>query len=214
MSFGKCCLILLLAFLVATGGLWLSRSLWLQALGSWLITDSEPEKVDAIVAASGDQDRRKIACDLYQQGFSDYLIFNVSDTSYYFGRPIDPVTSVKEYADLRGVPDSALILNKDIGSTFEDAFASLNTCRRMQFKSIMVVTSAFNSRRLNLTYRKIFAKSGIETLVFALPAEEEGMSADKWWQREKELIAVNNEYIKLLYYIYRLYLSDMPQLDK
>ena len=214
MSFGKCCLILLITFAIVTSSLWLSHPLWLQALGSWLIIEDEPEHVDALVAASGDQDRRKIACNLFQEGFSDYLIFNVSDTSYYFGRPIDPVTSVKEYAETREIPDSVLIINKDIGSTFEDALATLQTARQMRFKSIMVVTSAFNSRRLKLTYRKIFAKSGIKTLIFALPAEEDGMSVENWWKRERELITVNNEYIKLMYYIYRLYISGIPQRNK
>ncbi|MEA2062838.1 MAG: hypothetical protein U9P14_03995, partial [Gemmatimonadota bacterium] len=91
----------------------------LGALGSYLVVDEPPETVEAIVAVSGEHRRRRTAMDLYQEGWAELLIFNVSDTTYYFGAPIDPVSSVVASAAERGIPSDSIVINSPICSTYE-----------------------------------------------------------------------------------------------
>jgi uncharacterized SAM-binding protein YcdF (DUF218 family) len=173
---------------------------WLTAIASVLAVDEPPRCVDAIVAVSGDHHRRQLAMDLYNQGYARLLIFNVSDTVYYFGAEIDPVASVRDDASRRGIPLASIVTNKGINSTFEDALATRETVRRLRLKSLLVVTSHFNSRRARFAYRKVMNDMELDFCFCSVPPEVEKMSVDRWWSRERELVTVVNEYIKLILY--------------
>ena len=176
---------------------------WLAELASALAVDGPPKYADAVVAVSGNHFRRQLAMDLYQSGYAGLLIFNVSDTSYYFGYAIDPAASVLEAASRRGIPGDSIVINSDINSTFEDALATRQTVRRLGLKSLLVVTSYFNTRRTRFAYRRVMEGLGLELSFCAVPPETEKMSPDRWWTRERELVTVVNEYIKLVFYYFK-----------
>jgi len=180
----------------------------LQATGEYLVFSDSLCSADAIVAVSGEESRRLTAIDLYKQGYAARLIFNVSDTTYFFGQPIDPVVSVLQDAARHGVPDSEITINRDIGSTWEDANATRRTALNEDLHSILVVSSPFNMRRAALTYRKVFEKDNIRLTFVSVPLESEKISLDHWWTRERELILVNNEYIKLILYYFKYFRSS------
>jgi uncharacterized SAM-binding protein YcdF (DUF218 family) len=182
----------------------------LKTAAEYLYFSDAPVHADAIVAVSGERSRCQAAMDLYKQGFAPLLIFNVSDTTYYFGQPIDPVESVREDAARNGIPDSALVINRDIGSTWEDAHATRQTVRELALHSLIVVSSPFNMRRAALTYRKAFKADSLRFTFVSVPLEEEKISLDSWWTRERELILVNNEYLKLVLYYFKYFRPDSP----
>lgn len=176
----------------------------------YLYFSEAPVQSDAIVAVSGERSRCLTAMDLYRQGYAPLLIFNVSDTTYYFGQPIDPVESVRQDAARNGIPDSALAINRDIGSTWEDANATRQTVRKLGLRSLIVVSSPFNMRRAELTYRKVFKAEGARLTFVSAPLEEEKISLDSWWTRERELVLVNNEYLKLVLYYFKYLRPENP----
>ncbi len=186
--------------LALTTLLWLSHLWWLTEIGRWLVVDQQPVTSDAIVAVAGQNRRRSHAIELYGQGYAGRLIFNVSDTTYYFGQPIDPVTSVLEDLDSHGVPRERVIINRDVISTWNDAQATLQTARGQQFVSLIVVSSPLHMRRVKMCFERVFAGSEIELTYCSVPLERDKIELERWWTREREFIKVFNEYLKLIFY--------------
>ena len=172
----------------------------------YLVLNQPPEPSDAIVTVSGEQSRRAWAVELYRRGYSGLLIFNVSDTTYYFGRAIDPVESIRQMAAGAGIPVRSLVFNTQVNSTWEDALATRETVLRLGLKSILVVSSPFNMRRAWLTYNHVLEDLPVGLRFCAVPWEMEKLSPQDWWSRERELQLVVNEYIKILLYYFKYFL--------
>ena len=197
------CLALALVLAAGLATLALTYRCWLTAIATALALDEPPVCADAIVAVSGNQFRRQLAMDLYQSGYAGRLIFNVSDTTYYFGSAIDPVASILEAASRRGIPGDSIVVNKDISSTFEDALATRETVCRLGLNSLLVVTSYFNSRRTGVAYRRVMEGMELDLSFCSVPPGDEKMSLNRWWTRERELVTVVNEYLKLIFYYFK-----------
>ena len=194
------CLALALVLAGGLATLALTYRCWLTAIATALALDDPPVCADAIVAVSGNQFRRQLAMDLYQRGYAGLLIFNVSDTTYYFGSAIDPVASILQAASRRGIPRDSIVINKDISSTLEDALATRETVSRLGLNSLLVVTSYFNSRRTGFAYRRVMEGVELDLSFCSVPPGDEKMSLNGWWTRERELVVVVNEYLKLIFY--------------
>ncbi len=180
--------------------LWLSHGLWLGAIGSWLVVDQEPVGSDAIVAVAGQSRRRDHAIKLLGQGYASHLIFNVSDTTYYFGQPIDPVTSVLEGLDSHGIPRHRATINREVSSTWNDAQVTLVNASELELASLIVVSSPFHMRRVKMCFERVFEGSEVRLTYCCVPLELERIKLEGWWTREREFIKVVNEYLKLLFY--------------
>lgn len=178
----------------------------LDQIGEYLILNQHPANSDAIVAISGEQSRRAWAIELYQRGYSSLLIVNVSDTTYFFGKAIDPVESIRQMASGAGIPAEALVINSQIRSTWEDALATRESVLRLGLKSIMVVSSPFNMRRVWLTYNHVLGDLPVDLRFCAVPWEMEKLSPKNWWDRERELQLVVNEHLKILFYRFKYFL--------
>ncbi|HUU29457.1 MAG TPA: YdcF family protein [archaeon] len=197
------CLAIPLVIILFAG---LTHRWWLSQIGTYLVLDEPPIHSDAIVAVSGEESRRIWALNLYKQGVSSLLIFNLSDTTFVFGRAIDSRSSVLEMAAEYGVPADSIILNSDILSTWDDALATRATVERLGLSSLLVVSSPFNMRRVALTYRHLLKDLPVRMRFCSVPLEKEKLSLDAWWTRERELQLVNNEYIKIVFYYFKYFL--------
>ena len=186
--------------------LWLSHPWWLSRIGGYLVLNQSPVVSDAVVAVSGDHSRRRWAISLYQQGVAGLLIFNLSDTSYVFGLRMDPLSSVRQLAAYHHIPLDSIIINTDISSTWEDALATRETVKRLGLNSIVVVSSPFNMRRVYLTYRHLFSGLPVRMRFCSVPLENEKLSLENWWKRERELQLVVNEYLKIIFYYFKYFL--------
>jgi uncharacterized SAM-binding protein YcdF (DUF218 family) len=178
----------------------------LDQIGDYLVLDQPPEPSDAIVAISGEQSRRAWAIELYRRGHSNLLIFNVSDTTYFFGQAIDPVESVRQMTLEAGIPAKSLVINTQVKSTWEDALATRESVLRLGLKSIIVVSSPFNMRRVWLTYNHVLEGVPVNLRFCAVPWEIERLSPQEWWKNERELQLVVNEYLKISFYYFKYFL--------
>jgi uncharacterized SAM-binding protein YcdF (DUF218 family) len=190
---------------VLSAMLWLSHDWWLTAMGRWLVVDQQPLTSDAIVAVAGQSRRRDYAVELFSQGYASRLIFNVSDTTYYFGQPIDPVTSVLENLDSRGVSRARAIINRDVTSTWCDALVTLQTAREQELSSLIVVSSPLHMRRVKMCFESIFDGSAIRLTYCPVPLCRDKIEIENWWTREREFIKVYNEYLKLIFYQFKYF---------
>jgi uncharacterized SAM-binding protein YcdF (DUF218 family) len=86
-------------------------------------------------------------------------------------------------------------------STFEESEEILTYCINHNLKEISVVSSDFHLRRMSLVFGEKFQEKGI--LVHFFGTETKDFKAESWWTFEAGLITTINEYIKLVYYVFK-----------
>lgn len=98
------------------------------------------------------------------------------------------------------ISDSTKVTLLKIGtSTFEESEAILAFCKAEKLTECVIISSKFHTRRIKNSFKKKFEKEGIK--IYITGAASSSYEEDNWWKSENGLIALNNEYIKLLYYL-------------
>jgi uncharacterized SAM-binding protein YcdF (DUF218 family) len=174
----------------------------LQSFSNFLMKQDVPEKADAMIVLSGNAfDRGNEGARLYRAGFTPRIICPGGNLEYLFvivGDSIYESDMCKKNIAKNGVPDSLITAIHYGTSTAEEADTILGYCRVHHLKKILVVSSLFHTRRAGNVYKKRFSKEGITVLMRG--AHDSIYDEQHWWQSEYGLIALNNEYVKLLYY--------------
>lgn len=203
---------LLLAFVLVV--FVLPYQFWLMKIAQFLIVADKPEKCDVIVALAYPRDMRvRHAVKLYQQGYGDYVAFNFGVgprthvPNIFRNEPKDsPRAIARGFATEQGVPPEKVIVQGDTTGTFDEAVQLKQLMRQRGFRSALIVTSALHTRRAAMVFHKVFRGENVRLLFYGVPVEEEKMSLDRWWTREDELITINNEWVKLIFYFFKYYL--------
>jgi hypothetical protein len=86
-------------------------------------------------------------------------------------------------------------------STYEESEEILAYCINNNLKEISVVSSDFHLRRMSLVFAEKFQEKGIVVHFFG--TETKYFKAESWWTFEAGLITTFNEYIKLVYYVFK-----------
>lgn len=86
-------------------------------------------------------------------------------------------------------------------STFEESEEILAYCTTHNLKEISVVSSDFHLHRMSMVFGKKFREKGI--LVHFFGTETKDFKAQSWWTFEAGLITTFNEYIKIVYYVFK-----------
>ncbi len=86
-------------------------------------------------------------------------------------------------------------------STYVESEEILAYCTNHNLKEISVVSSDFHLRRMSLVFGDKFQEKGI--LVHFFGTETKDFKAQSWWTFEAGLITTLNEYIKLVYYVFK-----------
>jgi uncharacterized SAM-binding protein YcdF (DUF218 family) len=76
----------------------------------------------------------------------------------------------------------------------------------------LLVTDPYHARRSLWTFRTTLAGTALD--VSPAPVVDGWFSADHWWQTEDGFVAVDEEYIKLVYYLLRGYVSPSAITEK
>ena len=183
--------------LVLGMALWLSRGGWLSALYNFLDVSQPPQQADFIVLLGGGPNRAQAAVELYRQGFAPWVIISGGPLVDY---GIECSTTLLALDDVQrmGLPTSVVLLSGEATSTWEEAQQVLALLHQEGARSALLVTDPFHTRRVRGTYRRLQTDQPIE-LTFV--AAEATFPTDRWWRSEKGLIAVQNEYVKLVYYL-------------
>ena len=86
-------------------------------------------------------------------------------------------------------------------STYEESEEILTYCINHNLKEISVVSSDFHLRRMSMVFGEKFQEKGI--LVHFFGTETKDFKAESWWTFEAGLITTFNEYIKIVYYVFK-----------
>lgn len=176
----------------------------LQSVGRFLIKEDKLAKSDAIFVLGGNIfDRSTHGVYLYQQDYADVII-PLGETiekvlmAANVNKP-DAVLSKEYMMSELNTPNEVIIPLIKGTSTKEEAEAILAYSLENNYKKIIIVSDKFHLRRISNTFKADFKTKGIDVLLSGAP--NSSYREDFWWKYEQGLIMVNNEYIKLLYYL-------------
>ena len=183
------------------------RSQILTGIADCLIVSDKLEPADVIVLLNSEVNTRPfLASELYQQGLAPVIVIARSESTPTVDLglvPNDTDISVGVMEKL-GVPaDKVAILPFPGGvtSTFDEATAVRQYVIAYQTHRIILVASAFQSRRARWTFEKVLAGLPVTLEMVAVPYA--GFDQTNWWKNETGLITLNNEYIKWFYYLFK-----------
>lgn len=162
---------------------------------------------DAIIVPSGSfPDRILEAVALYEQGAAPRILLCRERESPAFRRLRELGVEVPHGYDLNrtvaaelGVPPEALVVvDQPPGSTLSEARRVLRYAREQGYRSVLVVTSKYHTRRAGYIYRHL---AGDSMRVIVRPAREDAFRADSWWRNRAMTRRVIIEYQKLLVFL-------------
>jgi len=183
-------IIVVLFLLIILWMLYLVRAPILRFIGeSWIVED-QLERSDAIIMLSDDNfyaDRATRAAELFRQGLAPEIVAS--------GRRLRPFAGIAELMvhDLveRGVPkDKIEAFPQDADNTREEAMALSQFVARKKWRSVIVVTSNYHTRRGRYIFHRVFPPT---VRVRVASARDGDFDPEQWWQHRKSIKKLTNE---------------------
>jgi uncharacterized SAM-binding protein YcdF (DUF218 family) len=182
---------------------WSLRFMFLGALGRFLITADPPGNADALYVLGGaPTDRGTEAARLLSEDRSLVMICTgepVPGPLKAIGLQMTEAALTRRAAMAAGADSSRITLLPYGTSTWEEALPILVHARAAHHDTIVILSSEFHLRRVRWVFRERFEGSGITVRFHAAAGQD--YVAEHWWRSEQGLIMVNNEYVKLAYYL-------------
>ena len=187
--------------------LWMFRVSILQVTAEFLVIDDIPEGSRfAVLLAGGNNLRPRRAAELFHQGVVESILVCQVQVNEFENETIVPNVTTQQIEALEGhgVPRTAIVVlpgKLGVTSTYDEAVAVKSYIEEQQYGDpLVVVTNAFHSRRARWIFRRVLRAHGV---VGATTAGYDGFDETDWWKHENGLVTVNNEYIKLAFYLVR-----------
>jgi uncharacterized SAM-binding protein YcdF (DUF218 family) len=154
----------------------------LRFMGESWVVDEPAAHADALVVLSDDNfyaDRATHGAELFRQGVAPLVVAS--------GRRLRPNAGISELMehDLieRGVPKEKILrLSHDADSTKEEAETVAKLAKERHWKSIVVVTSNYHTRRTRYIYSRVFP-AGISVSVAS--ARDVSFDPERWWEKRE-----------------------------
>jgi uncharacterized SAM-binding protein YcdF (DUF218 family) len=183
------------------------RSQILTGIANYLIINDRLQPADAIFLLNSEYDTRPFrASELYKQGLAPVVVIARAENTPVVDLgllPNDTDISVGVMEKLSVPSEKIIILPVPGGatSTFDEAAALKQYIEQNRVLRIILVTSAFHTRRARWIFEKTLA--GLPVKLELAPVPYMGFDQTNWWKNETGLITLNNEYIKLVYYYFK-----------
>lgn len=173
-----------------------------------LIVRSDPSQADAIIVLAGSAtylERTHHAMQLFNAKRAP-LIALTNDglrSGWSSEQQRNPLFAELATVELQkgGVPPEKIEMVPGlVTNTFNEVKRVRDYARERQLKSILVVTSAYQSRRALWTLQHVFAGSGVAVAVDPAPPGEQSPRPAAWWWHRFGWKSVPLEYAKIIYY--------------
>jgi uncharacterized SAM-binding protein YcdF (DUF218 family) len=173
-----------------------------------LIVRMPLERADAIVVLSGSAayvERTRWAAHLYSVGRAPVIILTNDNQmgGWSEAQQRNPLFSERARDELlaAGVPASRIeIAPGAITNTYDECVSLREHAERRGQRSLLIVTSAYHSRRALWTLEQVFRGSGISLGMETVMPGEQMPSPGVWWFSRSGWRGVALEYPKLVYY--------------
>jgi len=184
--------LLFLALLCFT--IYLARHPLMRLAGEWLVVEDSLEKCDAIILLSDDNfyaDRATRAAELYRQNLAPIVVAS--------GLRLRPYAGISELMthDLieRGVPKERIVpFPQDADNTREEAEALKAFVAQKGWKSVIVVTSNYHTRRARYIFRKVIPS---ETKIAMASARDGDFDPSNWFEHRRAVKRFEHEVFAL-----------------
>lgn len=187
--------------------------LWGAAWGAaqWLIVSADLPRADAIVVLAGSSaytERALHAAKLFGEGRAPVILLtNDGQHSHWSDEQQRNPTFVERAAEelrLAGVPaDKIKVLPQAVSSTYEESVLLREYTTAHHIHSILLVTSAYHSRRALWTMRRALRGSGVSIGLSAATSGRGMPPPMTWWWHAPGWRIVAGEYLKFAYYALR-----------
>lgn len=196
--------------IIATSAiLFLSREHLLRQIGHFLVFEQTPQKSDVIVVLNGrDTERSLAAVDLYNRGYSKLVVMarrSKQPGSDEFWKRVGKDWNSKIFfqraIEAMGISEHSFkLIGNGVTSTYDEAKVTKRFVKGNGYKSILLVTSKWHSKRAYLTFRSVF-KGHDEVEIIPHASKYDSFDPDAWWKNENDAESVFREYARLIYYI-------------
>ncbi|NNE55784.1 MAG: YdcF family protein [Flavobacteriales bacterium] len=177
----------------------------LRGFGNHLIDEDPLTHSNAIAVLGGNSVERGLyAAHLYDQGIAPQIICtggNIPGVLEALDTTLFEAEITKQILVNAGIPAERITILTESTSTFEESEEIFNWCHAQGIDTITIVSSRFHTRRVRNVFESLF-DHGTTVPVFS-GAPSTRYDESEWWKSEEGLIMVNNEYMKLLYYLFK-----------
>lgn len=198
---------------VKRGGRWALLLLVAWPLFAWvaakaLIVNSELPHADAVAVLAGSStyvERTRRAAQLFQEGRAPSILLTNDNLKSEWSKEQqrNPLFVDRAIDELKrqGVPaDRIEIVPGAVFGTYDEVVRLRDYANHRGLRSILVVTSAYQSRRALWTLQRVFSTSDIK---IGIDAAEPGLQSPRpetWWWHRFGWKLVPTEYVKIIYY--------------
>ena len=193
--------ILLCCILIWPFAAWLGAKL--------LIIEAPLAKADAIVVLGGSanyKERAREAARLLLEGHSQRILItndnmrgpwsSVEQRNLFFYE-----RSLEEIKNAGVPPERVEVLLKPVANTHEEAELVKQYAVDHGWQSILIVTSAYHSRRALWTFSRVFRDSGLQVGLTPVSPGIDSPRPATWWLSARGWRLVPTEYVKMIYYV-------------
>jgi uncharacterized SAM-binding protein YcdF (DUF218 family) len=175
----------------------------------FLIAEARLDKADAIVVLGGSatyKERTHEAARLLFEGRSQLILITNDNQRgpwssadqrnlYFYERSFEAL-------EKSGVPSQNIeVLATPVTSTYEEAQVVKEYAQQRGLHSILIVTSAYHSRRALWVFSRVFRDTGISIGLTSVPPGQQTPPAATWWLSVRGWKLVPVEYVKMVYYM-------------
>jgi uncharacterized SAM-binding protein YcdF (DUF218 family) len=142
-----------------------SHSLWLPSVGSFLIVADPLQPADALVALTGGRERVVYGALLFCEGYARWFVatnmpLNAPGIRSSYGE------LVRQEAIWQGVPEERILVVPGIvETTYQEAMAVERLAQEQGWRSLIVVTSPYHTRRARMAFGDVFRGADIRVVV-------------------------------------------------
>lgn len=184
--------------------------LFARFLATALIIEKPLEKADVILILGGSsvyQERTQKAAIVYHQSIAPTIVLTDDEGRAGWSRKdkINPffVDLAKQSLIAQGIAPESIEIIKPRGSgTIYEAQILRDKAREKNWKRILIVTSAYHTRRSLWTFERVFAEENLsaEFGIVAAPTGQQTPQPFLWWLSPFGWEVVAGEYVKSFYY--------------
>jgi uncharacterized SAM-binding protein YcdF (DUF218 family) len=174
----------------------------------FLIVEADVAAADAIVVLSGSStyvERAEWAAQLYREGRAPLIVITndglISGWDNREERNPFYYELMTRRLEQQGVPADRIKLAPGLAlGTYEESLLIRDYATAHNLKRLLIVTSAYHSRRALWSMRRAGEGSGIEVGIDSAPPGWQTPSPWAWWRKRWGWKTVGGEYVKMIYY--------------
>ena len=163
-------------------------------MGKYIYERDVLKPADVIVVLAGREDERvEYGVKLFKEDWAkrDRIIMSGGPLLWKF----TAADIMKLQAESLGVPGKNILLEDRSTTTVQGAEYTRDILQKYGYRSMILVTSPYQSRRVAFIFRKVMG-DGIR--VVCAPVENSWFRFGGWWKRSRERKAVLREYVKFM----------------